>query len=707
MARKFELKLVAFILALMLALMLALSLSGMAKAWHVPSASVTPNQTWEGRIEQFTFIISNNNGDAICKINLTVNNFTIINVSYVREWDYKYTNNSIYWNSSSTGIGSSPFLFEFYARADFVNNTINDTWRIITIDKQNTTNFTQVNVTILNDANAPRILYYNPANGDFMKNGTNITFMLIINESESGVDNAYIIYDYVSAYGASSTINNNQSMTCNNNNCTTHLSLISNETKKYLNFRYKVADKAGNSNETTEMWLRIDFKMPSLTISSPSDNTIINDSLVNFTFYVDDDSFNNTCAGNCSGLNPELNCSLILNTKVNDSFTINTSGNYSFIENLSDGIHSWAISCIDKAGWQATSETRRLIIDTSAPKIELISPANNSYVKTNATFIWSASDLTNITCNLSIDGEINQTLAAGNGNQSFLANVSGLAEGLHNWSVTCWDEFSHSNASETLYFEVDVIQPNVTIIEPNQTSYSSTGSLSILFNFTAIDDKTNLSCSYVISGPQNYNGSLDVVNASYSNFTKQFTKSGSYFFNVTCFDQAGNQGSNSTSFNLTITGSSGGSGGGGGRGGGGGSSYYSCSPSWQCSEWSACIDGKQTRSCVDLNNCGGILPITEKSCEVNQTNQTINESIKSEESQGKGGESGGEGGVSVGGGSEGGGITGGVVGALKKSWIPLIIILGIIAIGYGILTLLKPKNQLAGRIKFYKTVPGQ
>ena len=29
-----------------------------------------------------------------------------------------------------------------------------------------------------------------------------------------------------------------------------------------------------------------------------------------------------------------------------------------------------------------------------------------------------------------------------------------------------------------------------------------------------------------------------------------------------------------------------------------------CIPSWQCTEWGDCIDGNQTRSCVDINSCG-------------------------------------------------------------------------------------------------------
>jgi hypothetical protein len=29
-----------------------------------------------------------------------------------------------------------------------------------------------------------------------------------------------------------------------------------------------------------------------------------------------------------------------------------------------------------------------------------------------------------------------------------------------------------------------------------------------------------------------------------------------------------------------------------------------CDESWQCEAWSKCSEGKQTRNCVDFNNCG-------------------------------------------------------------------------------------------------------
>jgi len=43
-----------------------------------------------------------------------------------------------------------------------------------------------------------------------------------------------------------------------------------------------------------------------------------------------------------------------------------------------------------------------------------------------------------------------------------------------------------------------------------------------------------------------------------------------------------------------------------------------CEEKWKCSEWSPCINGKQTRSCIDLNNCGTEKnkPATEKDCKV-------------------------------------------------------------------------------------------
>ena len=63
------------------------------------------------------------------------------------------------------------------------------------------------------------------------------------------------------------------------------------------------------------------------------------------------------------------------------------------------------------------------------------------------------------------------------------------------------------------------------------------------------------------------------------------------------------------------------SGGGGGGGGGGGVTVTptpQCEENWQCSEWSACSNGQQTKTCSDLKKCGTTTnrPALSQACEV-------------------------------------------------------------------------------------------
>lgn len=45
-----------------------------------------------------------------------------------------------------------------------------------------------------------------------------------------------------------------------------------------------------------------------------------------------------------------------------------------------------------------------------------------------------------------------------------------------------------------------------------------------------------------------------------------------------------------------------------------------CTPNWQCTDWSACVNNQQTRSCTDQNNCGLSVgrPLESQSCTVCQ-----------------------------------------------------------------------------------------
>ena len=53
-----------------------------------------------------------------------------------------------------------------------------------------------------------------------------------------------------------------------------------------------------------------------------------------------------------------------------------------------------------------------------------------------------------------------------------------------------------------------------------------------------------------------------------------------------------------------------------GGGGGGGEEKKICTENWECGQWNACTNNRQSMDCVDLNNCNTTLykPITERTC---------------------------------------------------------------------------------------------
>ena len=75
----------------------------------------------------------------------------------------------------------------------------------------------------------------------------------------------------------------------------------------------------------------------------------------------------------------------------------------------------------------------------------------------------------------------------------------------------------------------------------------------------------------------------------------------------------------------------------GGGSSGGGSFVTICEPNWTCSEWSECVDDKQTRVCTDENSCGdeSDKPAEEQECTLDGSNtskgagtETINETAE-------------------------------------------------------------------------------
>ena len=127
--------------------------------------------------------------------------------------------------------------------------------------------------------------------------------------------------------------------------------------------------------------------------------------------------------------------------------------------------------------------------------------------------------------------------------------------------------------------------------------------------------------SAVKSGSTDSDGNiLLAVNSSrYSSLNITTESTSSYYANTSGGEYSAND---QVISNITVTVLSKPSGGstqgttGGDGGGGGGGGAAACNESWVCTSWSTCINGIQTRTCTDQNNCGTEKdkPDTNRSC---------------------------------------------------------------------------------------------
>jgi hypothetical protein len=126
---------------------------------------------------------------------------------------------------------------------------------------------------------------------------------------------------------------------------------------------------------------------------------------------------------------------------------------------LSEGSHGLSVYVEADAGtgesyWD--SETVYFTVETTAPKIKVLSPLTQTYTETSVSLVFTLDRQANWT-GYSIDNEENVTVT---GNVS----LTGLPNGLHNLTVYANDTYANMGTSETISFTVDV--PNSFSVVP-------------------------------------------------------------------------------------------------------------------------------------------------------------------------------------------------------------------------------------------------
>ena len=303
-------------------------------------------------------------------------------------------------------------------------------------------------------------------------------------------------------------------------------------------------DSYGNPPANDSIYVKVSNSVPSVLLMYP-----INQS--NFSISTFDIQFNTT-----STQGGVISCNLTLNDGVYNSVPILANSgvpkNYTLV-NLTDNDYYWNVTCWQEVSVTNTSETRLFTVDTTPPTIIKNYPIAGSSINTSSfDFLFTPSDVHDLqNCTLYIDGTINQTkntTELSNGVQNNFS-ISGLLEGYHTWDMMCYDVFGNNQTAGTTNFTIDLTAPIVYLYAP--TSAQLFGYNDIEFNWSAIDNlDLDLSCDLTIDS------TISDSNVSTLNNTNTSTiitvVNGFHYWNVTCYDNAGNMNFSETR-NFTVS----------------------------------------------------------------------------------------------------------------------------------------------------------
>ncbi len=148
-----------------------------------------------------------------------------------------------------------------------------------------------------------------------------------------------------------------------------------------------------------------------------------------------------------------------LDGQANVTVTGNTT-----LAGLSDGSHRVIVYANDTYGNMGSSSMLYFTVDTTAPSVLILSPQNLTYHSSSVPLTFTVSESTSWV-GYSLDGQSNTT-ATGN-------TTISVADGKHRIAVYANNSFGNMGSSGIIYFSIDTISPTVTVLSPQNATYSS------------------------------------------------------------------------------------------------------------------------------------------------------------------------------------------------------------------------------------------
>ncbi|MFC1691865.1 hypothetical protein ACFL0W_06825, partial [Nanoarchaeota archaeon] len=137
-------------------------------------------------------------------------------------------------------------------------------------------------------------------------------------------------------------------------------------------------------------------------------------------------------------------------------------------------------------------------------------------------------------CNLTIDGSVNATDVASSSGAATNYSVADFNDGSYYWNVTCIDDASNTNSSETRSFSIDATAPVITDVSATSVSNDSA---TIIWT---TDGSANSSVNYGTDTSLGSFAGQDDAETSHSVSLTSLTNSTLYYYNVTSCDDFGN-----------------------------------------------------------------------------------------------------------------------------------------------------------------------
>jgi len=187
-----------------------------------------------------------------------------------------------------------------------------------------------------------------------------------------------------------------------------------------------------------------------ISLVDPANNAWVNTTSPQFVFRAISDT------------DPTFSCNLWtdgFNNGYNNSVLNNTDTALVPLFLLSDGSHSWHISCVDSNLTIVNSETRTINVDTEKPVVTLLEPDDGDKFSTrDVDFQFKVEDNLDdeLFCELYVDGNKEEDGNVDN-DTAVTWTINDLSRDTHNWYVSCEDEAGNNGTSLTWSFEIEEI----------------------------------------------------------------------------------------------------------------------------------------------------------------------------------------------------------------------------------------------------------